>query len=106
MIKYNANQKYTSDAVSAAIFRAVCAEAGVPVQRYANRADLPGGSTLGNLVNAQVSLCAVDIGLPQLAMHAAFETAGARDTEALVRALTVYYGKALRPGADGSYALI
>ena len=56
VIKYNANQRYTSDAVSAALFRLVCEAADVPVQYYANRADMPGGSTLGNIANTQVSL--------------------------------------------------
>lgn len=105
VIKYNANQKYTSDALSAALFRTVCEAAGVPVQSYANRADIPGGSTLGNLLNAQVSLCTVDIGLPQLAMHSACETAGAADTALLVRALTEFYSRALTIAPDGAYAM-
>ena len=106
VIKYNANQKYTSDAVSAAIFRLVCENVDVPVQQYANRADMPGGSTLGNIANTQVSLNTVDIGLPQLAMHSAYETAGASDTEYMVRALTAFYGKSLRMESDGSYTLL
>ena len=106
VIKYNANQKYTSDAVSAAIFRLVCESADVPVQMYANRADMMGGSTLGNIANTQVSLNTVDIGLPQLAMHSAYETAGAADTEYMVRALTAFYGKSLRMERDGSYNLL
>ena len=106
VIKYNANQKYTSDAVSAAVVRLVCQGAGVPVQEYANRADMAGGSTLGNISNTQVSLNTVDIGLAQLAMHSAFETAGADDTEYLVRALTAFYGRSLRMEADGSYRLV
>ncbi len=106
VIKYNASQRYTSDAVSAAIFRLVCEEVQVPVQMYANRADLPGGSTLGNIANTQVSLNTVDIGLPQLAMHSAYETAGAADTDYLIRALTAFYGKALRMESDGSYQLL
>lgn len=105
VIKYNANQRYTSDGVSSAIFRLICEEAGVPVQLYANRADMPGGSTLGNIANTQVSLNTVDIGLPQLAMHSAYETAGAEDTEALVRALTAFYGKSLVMEKDGAYTL-
>ena len=73
VIKFNANQRYTTDAVSGAIFRTVCADAGVPVQVYANRSDLPGGSTLGNIANAHVSLNTVDIGLAQLPMTPATE---------------------------------
>ena len=106
VIKYNANQKYTSDAVSAAIFQLVCEEAGAPFQRYANRADMPGGSTLGNIANTQVSLNTVDIGLPQLAMHSAYETAGDQDTESMVKALAVFYSKALEMDENGVYQLI
>ena len=103
VVKYNANQRYTTDAVSAGLFGLVCERAGVPVQRYANRADMPGGSTLGNIANTQVSLNTVDIGLPQLAMHSAFETAGARDTEYMIRALTEFFGAEIRMSADGVY---
>ncbi len=105
VIKYNANQRYTTDALSAAVFRLICEEAAVPCQNYVNRADMPGGSTLGNIANTQVSLNTVDIGLPQLAMHSACETAGASDTAYLIRALTVFYRKSLRMQDDGSYQL-
>ncbi|MBE6955144.1 MAG: M18 family aminopeptidase [Ruminococcaceae bacterium] len=105
VIKYNAGQKYTSDAVSAAIFQSVCDEAGVPFQRYANRADLMGGSTLGNIANTQVSLNTVDIGLAQLAMHSSFETAGGKDTEYMVRALKCFFEKRLIMTTDGSYTI-
>ena len=101
VIKYNANQRYTTDAVSGAVFQAICQEAGVPVQRYSNRADLPGGSTLGNISTAHLSVPTVDIGLPQLAMHSAWETAGAEDTSSMVRALTVFYGKSLELTENG-----
>ncbi|MBE6538366.1 MAG: M18 family aminopeptidase [Ruminococcaceae bacterium] len=106
VIKYNANQQYTTDALSSAVFRLVCEEAGVPVQSYANRADMPGGSTLGNIANTQVSLNTVDIGLAQLAMHSAFETAGADDTEHLIKALTLFFGKSLCTEQSGVYKLI
>ena len=101
VIKYNANQKYTSDAVSVALFKLVCDEAKVPVQYYANRADMPGGSTLGNIANTQVSLNTVDIGLPQLAMHSSFETAGKKDTKYMVRAISKFYSKALKLTENG-----
>ncbi len=91
VIKYNANQRYTTDAVSDAFFRLVCEKANVPVQSYANRADIPGGSTLGNISNTQVSLNTIDIGLAQLAMHSALETAGAKDTEYMVKALRIFF---------------
>lgn len=106
VIKYNANQRYTSDAVSAGIFRTICAEAGVPTQYYANRADMPGGSTLGNISNTQVSLNAVDIGLAQLAMHSPYETAGAADTASLVKALTVFFEHALAAERGGVYRFL
>ncbi len=91
VIKYNANQKYTSDAVSSGIFKVICEKAGVPVQTYANRADLPGGSTLGNISNTKFSLNTVDIGIAQLAMHSAFETAGIKDTEYFTKAVSQFY---------------
>ena len=101
VIKYNANQKYTSDAVSVALFKLICDEAKTPVQYYANRADMPGGSTLGNIANTQVSLNTVDIGLPQLAMHSSFETAGKKDTKYIIRALSKFYSKALKLTGNG-----
>ena len=87
VIKHNANQKYTTDAVSSARFTLICEQAGVPVQHFANRSDLPGGSTLGNISNTHVSMDTVDIGLAQLAMHSVYETAGTKDLEYLIRAL-------------------
>lgn len=105
VIKYNANQKYTTDAVSAAIFQTVCEKAGVPCQLYANRADMAGGSTLGNIANTQVSLNTVDIGLAQLAMHSSYETAGAKDTAYMVQALKAFYETALLMRADGNYSI-
>ena len=86
VIKFNANQKYCTDGVSAAMFRDVCRQADVPVQTFTNRSDMLGGSTLGNISNTQVALNTVDIGLPQLAMHSPYETVGVKDTEYLIRA--------------------
>jgi len=105
VVKYNANQHYTTDAVSSALFREVCLKAGVPVQTFANRSDMRGGSTLGNISNAQVSVNTVDIGLAQLAMHSSFETAGALDPEYLVRAMGAYYAGSIRRREDGEYLL-
>ena len=95
VIKYNANQRYATDGLSDALFRSVCHRAGVKVQTYCNRADLPGGSTLGSISNTKVSVPTVDIGLPQLAMHSANETAGAYDVESMVTALTEFYSSSL-----------
>ena len=105
VIKYNANQRYTTDAVSAAVFSQICREAGVPVQRYSNRADLPGGSTLGNISSAHLSIPTVDIGLPQLAMHSCCETAGVRDTDYLVRAMTRFFQSRFHHLPDGGVEL-
>ena len=91
VIKYNANQRYTTDAVSEAVVKYVCKNAGVPYQMYANRSDIPGGSTLGNLSNEKVSLNTADIGLAQLAMHSSYETAGSRDTEYMVKMIKEFY---------------
>ena len=91
VIKFNANQKYCTDGVSAAMFREICQRADVPVQTFVNRSDMAGGSTLGNISNTQVALNTVDIGLPQLAMHSPYETAGIKDTEYLVRAASVLF---------------
>ena len=96
VIKYSANQKHTTDAVSAGLFRVICARADVPLQVFINRSDVLGGSTLGNISGSHVALNTVDIGLAQLAMHSCVETAGADDLDALVRTMTVYYGKTLR----------
>ena len=91
VIKYNANQKYCTDGVSAAVFKELCREAEVPYQTFVNRSDMAGGSTLGNISNTQAAMNTVDIGLPQLAMHSAYETAGVKDTEYLIHAAKVFY---------------
>lgn len=95
VIKYNASQKYTTDGVSAAMFKALCQEAGVPYQIFTNRSDMPGGSTLGNISGSHVSLNTVDIGLPQLAMHSPYETAGIKDTCYLIEAAKHFYSAPL-----------
>ena len=106
VIKHNASQRYTTDAISQAIFASLCAAVDVPVQYFANRSDMAGGSTLGNIANTQVSLNTVDIGLAQLAMHSSYETAGAKDTQYLITALTKLFSSSLRMSADGVYELI
>ncbi|MED9881869.1 M18 family aminopeptidase [Blautia sp.] len=91
VIKYNANQKYCTDAVSAAIFKDICTRAEVPFQTFVNRSDMAGGSTLGNISNTQVPVNTVDIGLPQLAMHSPYETAGVKDTYSLIKAAELFF---------------
>ena len=91
VIKSNANQKYTSNGVSIAMFKKVCDKVGVPYQFFANRSDVAGGSTLGNIAMSQVSIKTVDIGLPQLAMHSSYETAGVNDVEYMIRAVEAFY---------------
>lgn len=105
VVKSHAGQKYTSDAVSVAVFKMICEKAGVPVQFFANRSDEAGGSTLGNIAMAQVSMNTVDIGLPQLAMHSAYETAGVKDTEYMIKAVKTFYGSHITTASDGNYML-
>ncbi len=93
VIKFNANQKYTTDAVSAATFKLLCKEADVPFQTFTNRSDMAGGSTLGNISTSQVPVSTVDIGLAQLAMHSPYESAGSRDPGYLAAVSKVFYSK-------------
>ena len=101
VLKHNANLSYCTDGVSAAIFRKVCAKAGAKLQTYYNRADIPGGSTLGRISLGKVSVLTADIGLPQLAMHSCYETAAAADTIALEDAMAAYYGCTLEASGEG-----
>ena len=105
VLKFNAAQKYTTDGVSGAIVRSVAKKADVPVQTYYNRADLPGGSTLGYISLSHVSVLSADIGLAQLAMHSCYETAGVQDAIALVNLMAAYYGSSLRIPEDGVYEI-
>ncbi|MBQ8720229.1 MAG: M18 family aminopeptidase [Clostridia bacterium] len=100
VVKYNANQRYTTDAVSDALLRTVAERAGVTLQSYTNRADMPGGSTLGSISNTKVAVRTVDIGLPQLAMHSANETAGAQDLDSMITFLTEFYSTAFIADGD------
>ncbi len=90
-IKYNANQRYTTDGFSASVFKMVCEKAKKPVQGIANRSDVRGGSTLGNISVSQVSCNSVDIGLPQFAMHSSAELSGTKDLKDLVEIIEVYF---------------
>lgn len=91
VIKYHGSQRYATDAYSAAVMKDICNSANVPYQVYANRSDIVGGSTLGNISTTQVAVNTVDIGLAQLAMHSALETAGAKDAAYLLAALQTFY---------------
>jgi aspartyl aminopeptidase len=85
--------------------RAICKEADVPYQTFANRSDMLGGSTLGNIAQSQVALNTVDIGLPQLAMHSPYETAGAKDTAYLIVAAKVLFSSSVEGTGNGNYKL-
>ena len=91
VIKHNASLKYTTDAMASARFALICEKAGVPVQHFANRSDIAGGSTLGHISGTHVSVECVDIGLAQLAMHSICETAGTKDLPLLITALEALY---------------
>ena len=106
VVKFNANQKYMTDGVSMGIFTAICKKADVPFQTFVNRSDVAGGSTLGNISNAHVSINGVDIGLPQLAMHSPFETAGVKDAEYLLKIATNFYECVIENEGGSDYTLI
>ncbi|MCD8104113.1 MAG: M18 family aminopeptidase [Lachnospiraceae bacterium] len=106
VVKSNANQKYTSDGVSIAIFKKICERAKAPIQYFSNRSDMAGGSTLGSIVTAHASMNTIDIGLPQLAMHSAYETAGVKDTLYLIRAAEEFYGCQIREVGAGRYEIL
>ena len=91
VIKFNAAQKYTTDAVSAAIFKEICRKSAVPFQIFTNNSDVAGGSTLGNISQSHVSVSTVDTGLGQWAMHSPFESAGAKDVDFMAKAIETYF---------------
>ena len=101
VIKSNAAQKYATDGLSSALFSEICKRAGVPYQFFANRSDMAGGSTLGNISNTLVPLITVDIGMAQLAMHSAYETAGCADVDYLIDAMKEFYSTKLHVTSDG-----
>jgi len=105
VIKTNAAQKYATDGISAAVFGEICRHANVPTQPFANRSDMAGGSTLGSISNTKVPLMTVDIGMAQLAMHSAYETAGVKDVAYLVNAMRAFYACDLTVEKDGCYRL-
>ena len=91
VIKYHGNQQYTTDAYTGAVVKDICNTHNIPYQTFHNRSDIMGGSTLGNISISHCSIPSADIGLPQLAMHSAFETAGAKDVEYMIEYLKGFY---------------
>lgn len=91
LIKYNANQSYTTDGLSASLLRLLADKEGLGLQEFTNRSDLRGGSTLGNLSNGEISFLSADIGLPQLAMHSCNELLGVEDVEGMVKLCRGFY---------------
>ncbi len=91
VIKYNAAQKYASDAVSGAVFAEICRKAGVPCQRFVNHSDIAGGSTLGNILASSIPLRGVDMGNGILAMHSCRETGSVADHVYCVKAFTQFF---------------
>ena len=105
LLKYNARQTYTTSGFTGAAFAAICQKAGVPVQAASNRADVPGGSTLGNLLGHQILIPMADIGLAQLAMHSSMETASCLDAEYMAKAVAEFYNTPIFQPADGEWKL-
>ena len=103
LIKYNANQKYTTDGIAEALFKKLLQKEEIPYQEYTNRSDIAGGSTLGNLSNEKISLNTVDMGAAQLAMHSAYETGGTKDTLSLVDGIRIFYESRIQMEEDGRY---
>lgn len=106
VIKRSASRSYTTDSLSEGIFRLICERAGVKTQTYNNRADIPGGGTLAAISLSNVGILSCDIGIAQLAMHSALESAGGEDTEAAADALRAFYSVGLSPRSDGSFEVI
>lgn len=92
VIKTNANQRYTTNAETAARFMGFCENAGVPCQQYTHRTDLGCGSTIGPMVAAQLGVASVDVGSPMWAMHSARESAGVLDHTYMIAALVAGFG--------------
>ena len=103
VIKFNANQRYTTDGVSAAFFHKLLKENDIPCQHFANRSDVAGGGTLGNISGSHVSINTLDIGLAQLAMHSVCETAGAKDVDYMVGGMTAFSNTPVAVGRDGEF---
>ncbi len=91
VIKIHANQKYTTDGDSGAVFESLCRLAGVPCQKFVNRSDMAGGSTLGNVLTTQMDIRSVDVGNPMLAMHSVRELSGVQDHDFIIRVFRKFF---------------
>ena len=100
VIKHNASTAYTTDGISCGIFKAILEDNDVPYQHYTNRSDQRGGSTLGAISLAKVSINSIDIGLAQLAMHSMYETAGSKDPEYLLKGVKAFYNSNITYSLD------
>ncbi len=96
---------YATDAVSSAVFKRICENAGVPHQSYFNRSDVRGGSTLGNIENTHVAMNTVDIGLAQLSMHSPYETGGVKDTEYMYKAMKEFYSSVIEESGQAEFSV-
>ena len=105
VIKYNASQRYTTTGMTGGVFGSLCEKNDIKTQLFVNRADMPGGSTLGNLLSHSFSVPMVDIGLPQLAMHSAVETAGCEDVETMIEAIQAFYESEICQIKDGTWRI-
>jgi len=94
VIKHNVNQRYATTSTGAAAFRLACQHAGVPVQDYSHRGDLPCGSTIGPLTSARLGVDVVDVGVPQLSMHSARELMAVDDVASMVASFTSWFATA------------
>ena len=103
VLKFSGNQKYTTDAVSAAVVRVLAEKAGVPIQPFTNHSDIPGGTTLGNISVQHVAVRTADVGIAQLAMHSPYETCGRGDTAALVGLARTLFSSSMVEQGDGDY---
>ena len=105
VIKESASQSYATDGMSSALCSEICRHAGVPVQHFANRSDLLGGSTLGSIADTHLPILTVDIGMAQLAMHSSYETAACKDIASLESFAKAFYETGIKTKQDGTYSI-
>ena len=103
VLKFSGNQKYTTDAVSAAVVRILAEKGGVRLQTFTNHSDLPGGTTLGNISVQHVAVKTADVGIAQLAMHSPYETCASQDTAELVGLARALFSTTLLEQGEEEY---